>query len=96
MSQVSVALDDLEHVLGMIEPNDIYDESRNPGLAFTMLRLVDVAVAAGSTARLGYPSVEIKTLQRYLRRHQEERELDVDREKLGLPTVGDVVPERWR
>lgn len=96
MSKVQVELDDLEYLVGMIEPNEIYDESKNPGLAAVMLQVVDVMIAAGSTAKLGYPSVEIKTLQGYLQHHAKQRELDDDREKLGLPTVGEVVPDRWK
>lgn len=96
MSKVSVDLDDLQYLVEMIDPQDIYDESKNPGLAAVMLRVVDLMVAAGLSVQLGYPPVEIKMLQKYLQHHARMREGDEAREKLGLPTVGEVVPDRWK
>lgn len=62
---ICVQQDDLVYLATMIDANDIFDRSKNPGLRSTMLRILKLLIMAGVSPEIrmgGYAGVKIDGL----------------------------------
>lgn len=72
----SVSTEDLLNVIGQIRFNDVYDESRCPGLMGAMGRVLAALVESGVTGNLGHPVWNIVRTAHELAVAEKERVAD--------------------